>query len=243
MQKALGNITIPNFSALHRRRFEFIGWNILTASGHVPCTGSTSRNSLSSLKPGPGFALHGCRERPKLNPAAYWVPVTSDTNPNWFLLPASLPGWEQTLTPKHRWNDGAKSWIWMVVAVPMRIPVSSLLSTRTLWLQCLGCTGPVSSHLLFPGGQGSPCHAWDHAWAQGDHLDCSCSRRREQGMEGIGPGLLPGISPSQLVQPQEDPREEDTVLMWEHPDCSGDTSVDPASSETRRWQLNRAPSP
>lgn len=53
-------------------------------------------------------------------------------------------------------------------------------------------------------------------------------------MEGIGPGLLPGISLSQLVQPQEDPREEDTMLMWEHPDYSRDTSVDPASSETRR---------
>lgn len=233
MQKVLGNITVPNFSVLYRR-FGFIGWNVLTAPGHVPCTGGSPRNSLCSLKPGPGFALHCCRERPKLNPAAHWVPVTSDTNPGWFLLPASLPGREQTLTPKHRWKDGPKSWIWMLVAVPMGIPVSSLL-------QCLGCAGPVPSHLLFPGSQGSPCRAWDHAGAQGDHLDCSHSRRREQGMEGIGTRLLPGNSLGQLVQPQEGARDKDTLLMWEHPNSSGDTSTDPASSERRRWQLNRAP--
>lgn len=46
MQEALGNITIPNFPTLYRKRgVGFIDWNFLTTSGHVPSTEKSARNS------------------------------------------------------------------------------------------------------------------------------------------------------------------------------------------------------
>lgn len=44
--------------------------------------------------------LHRCRERPKLNPAAYWLHVTSDTKPGLIPAPCLPPRWRANPGPK-----------------------------------------------------------------------------------------------------------------------------------------------
>jgi len=83
---------------------------------------------------------------------------------------------------------------------------------------------------------------WDHSGAQGDHLGCPYPRRREEGREAIDLGLLPGTSPGQPVCAVMVGTEDgDSRLTWEHPNCSGDTSISTASSETRRPECKLAP--
>lgn len=85
------------------------------------------------------------------------------------------------------------------------------------------------------GPHQTSAHSWDHGGAPGDHPGGPYSRRREQGREGIGPRLLLSTAPAQLVHAaMEGSGDVDVQLMWEHPNCSGDTSSGRASSEMRR---------
>lgn len=100
-----------------------------------------------------------------------------------------------------------------MVAVPVGIPVPSLLSTSTLWLQCLGCAEHLTDTFL--GAKGLPVMLGTKL----ELKEITLLPLQEEGA-GDGPWDSAWHLPS-LYSHRKGARDEDTLLIWENPNFLG----------------------